>query len=185
LEAASFFQLDKVTLYDRKCKFIVVQKAPRTAEKSDTMELHFMSIHRLTDPETSRFRFLASMQAEVTCAFKATHCMVEDLAIAHLEAAPCDPASCELVAHQKSTAAAKYEAVAKASPKSSRGVAGLAATLQQPPAERAGMGIAVALGTYPQTNKSTSLQLNKQFIISYQSRGAKKPKKAVCLYCTQ
>lgn len=41
------------------------------------------------------------MQAEATCAFKATHCIVEVLARAHLEAAPCDPASCELVARQK------------------------------------------------------------------------------------
>lgn len=49
------------------------------------------------DPETSRFRVLA----EATRAFKATHCMVEVLARAHLEAAPCDPASCELVARQK------------------------------------------------------------------------------------
>lgn len=41
------------------------------------------------------------MQAEATRAFKATHCIVEVLARAHLEAAPCDPASCELVARQK------------------------------------------------------------------------------------
>lgn len=90
-----------MTLYDRKCKFTVVQRALRIAEKSDTIKLHFMSLHRLTDPETSRFRVLASMQVETTYAFKATHCMVEVLARAHLEAAPCDPASCELVAHQK------------------------------------------------------------------------------------
>lgn len=41
------------------------------------------------------------MQSKAMGPFKAAHCTVELLARAHLEAALCDPASCELVAHQK------------------------------------------------------------------------------------
>lgn len=54
--------------------------------------------------------------------------MVEVVPRAHLEAAPGDPATRELVAHQTIRTAAKRETTAKASPKSQWGFAGLAAT---------------------------------------------------------